>query len=310
MNRVMSRVPDFSKLPFAPARVQFEDVCAEPWLTPEGNRCRAGLPRKRHCRVRLLRWFPWHRAGIDTLTTNEPGHVLSWVMQPISYARHRFPPDIIRHAVWLYLRFTLSYRDVEDILAERGLMVSNESIRRWLLKFGPIIAKNLRAIRPKAHSRWHLDEMMVSIAGWQMYVWRAVDSEGEVLEILVQPQRDKVAALRLLRKLLRRQGFVPKAIVTDKLRSYGAALREIGFSGLHEQGLRANRAENSHQPLRRRERKMQGFKSIKSAQRFVSVHAAVYNTFNVQRHLVRRPTHRHFRTAAHNSWSDATVAAA
>ena len=200
-------------------------------------------------------------AGIDTLATNEPGHVLDWVMQPISYARHRFPPDIIRHAVWLYLRFTLSYRDVEDLLAERGLMVSNESIRRWVLKFGPIIAKNLRAIRPKPHSRWHLDEMVVSIAGRQMYMWRAVDSEGEVLEILVQPQRDKVAALRLLRKLLRRQGFVPTVIVTDKLRSYGAALREIGFSGLHEQGLRANnRAENSHQPLRRRERKMQGFK--------------------------------------------------
>ena len=250
-------------------------------------------------------------SGVDTLATNEPRHVLDWVMQPISYARHRFPPDIIRHAVWLYLRFTLTYRDVEDLLAERGLMVSNESIRRWVLKFGPIIAKNLRAIRPKPHSRWHLDEMMVSIAGRQMYMWRAVDSEGEVLEILVQPQRDKIAALRLLRKLLRRQGFVPTVIVTDKLRSYGAALREIGFSGLHEQGLRANnRAENSHQPLRRRERKMQGFKSIKSAQRFVSVHAAVYNTFNVQRHLVRRPTHRQFRTAAHNSWSDATVAAA
>ena len=128
----------------------------------------------------------------------------------------------------------------------------------------------------------------------------AVDSEGEVLEILVQPQRDKAAALRLLRKLFRRQGFVPKVIVTDKLRSYGAALREIGYSGLHEQGLRANnRVENSHQPVRRRERKMQGFKSIKSAQRFVSVHAAVYNTFNVQRHLIRRPTHRQFRTAAH-----------
>jgi putative transposase len=144
-------------------------------------------------------------------------------MQPISYARHRFPPDIIRHAVWLYLRFTLSYRDVEDLLAERGLMVSNESIRRWILKFGPIIAKNLRAIRPKAHSRWHLDEMMVSIAGRQMYMWRAVDSEGEVLEILVQPQRDKAAALRLLRKLFRRQGFVPTVIVTDKLRSYDDA---------------------------------------------------------------------------------------
>jgi putative transposase len=182
----------------------------------------------------------------------------------------------------------LSYWDVEDLLAERGLMVSNESIRRWVLKFGPIIAKNLRAIRPKPHSRWNLDEMMISIAGRQMYMWRAVDSEGEVLEILVQPQRDKAAALRLLRKLLRRQGFVPTVIVTDKLRSYGAALREIGFSGLHEQGLRANnRAENSHQPLRRRERKMQGFKSIKSAQRFVSVHAAVYNTFNVQRHSIR-----------------------
>ena len=230
-------------------------------------------------------------------------------MKPISYARHRFPPDVIRHAVWLYLRFTLSYRDVEDLLAERGLTVSNESIRRWVHKFGPLIAKNLREIRPKPNSRWHLDEMVVSIAGRHMYMWRAVDSEGEVLEILVQPQRDKAAALRLLRTLLRRQGFVPTVIVTDKL-SYGAALREIGFSGLHEQGLRANnRVENSHQPIRRRERKMQGFKSAKSAQRFVSVHAAVYNTFNVQRHLISRRIHRQFRTAAHNSWSDATAVA-
>jgi putative transposase len=163
----------------------------------------------------------------------------------------------------------------------------------------------------KAYTRWHLDEVVVSIAGRQMYMWRAVDSEGEVLEILLQPQRDKAAAVRLLRKLLRRQGFVPTVIVTDKLRSYSAALREIGFSGLHEQGLRANnRAENSHQPLRRRERKMQGFKSTKSAQRFVSVHAAVYNTFNVQRHLISRPTHRQFRSAAHKSWSDATAAVA
>src|SRR6266480_4043804 len=121
-------------------------------------------------------------------------------MAPISYRRHRFPPVVIQHAVWLYLRFTLSYRDVEDLLAERGLMISNESIRRWVLKFGPIFAKHLRAIRPKAYTRWHLDEMVVSIAGRQMYMWRAVDSEGEVLEILVQPQRDKAAALRLLRK--------------------------------------------------------------------------------------------------------------
>jgi len=153
--------------------------------------------------------------------------------------------------------------------------------------------------------------LVVSLSGKQIYMWRAVDGEGEVLEILVQPQRDKAAALPLIRKLLRRQGFVPTVIVTDKLRSYGAALREIGFSGSRKQGPRANnRAENSHQPVRRRERKMQGFKSAKSAQRFVSVHAAVYDTFNVQRHLVSRPTHRRFRTAAHQSWNDATAAAA
>jgi len=231
-------------------------------------------------------------------------------MQPISYARHRFPPDVIRRAVWLYLRFTLSYRDVEDLLAERGLMVSNETIRRWVLKFGPAIARNLRETRPKAHNRWHLDEMVISIAGRRLFMWRAVDAESEVLEILVQPRRDQAAALRLIRKLLRRQAFAPAAIVTDKLRSYGAALREIGFSGRHEQGLRAkNRAENSHQPVRRRERKMGRFKSPKSAQRFVSVHAALYNTFNVQRHFVRRQTHRQFRAEAHSVWGAATGAA-
>src|SRR6201988_3876428 len=127
---------------------------------------------------------------------------------------------------------------------------------------------NLRAIRPKAYTRWHLDEMVVSLSGKQMYLWRAVDGEGEVLEVLVQPRRDKDAAMRLLRKLLRRQGFVPTVVVTDKLRSHGAALRKIGFSGLHEQGLRANnRADNSHQPVRRRERKIQGFFARKREQR-------------------------------------------
>ncbi len=245
----------------------------------------------------------WH--GIDTLTNNGPAHVLGWVMKPISYVHHRFPPDVIRHAVWLYLRFTVSYRDVEDLLAERRLMVSSESIRRWVLKFGPLIAKNLRESRAKAHCRWHLDEMVASIAGRQMYMWRAVDSEGEVLEILVQPRRDKTATLRLLRKLLRLSG----------LRSYGNRHRQTAIlrsgASRHEQGLRANnRAEHSHQPLRRRERKMLGFKSAKSAQRFVSVHAVVYNTFNVQRHLSSRPTQRHFRTTAHNSWSDAAAAVA
>ena len=195
--------------------------------------------------------------GIDTLTGELRMNGLWWSMKPISYAHHRFPPDVIRHAVWLYLRFTLSYRDVEDLLAERGLEVSNESIRRWVLKFGSAIAKNLRSIRPRPHDQWHLDEMVVSIGGRRMYMWRAVDSEGEVLDVLVQRRRDQAAALKLLRKLLKKQGFVPAVIVSDKLGSYRAALRTIGFSGQHEQGFRANnRAENSHQPVRLRERKM------------------------------------------------------
>ena len=152
--------------------------------------------------------------------------------------------------------------------------------------------------------------MVVSIAERGMYIWRAVDSEGEVLDVLVQPRRDKAAALKLLRKLLKRQGFAPTVIVTDKLRSYGAALPLVGFSGRHDQGLRANnRAENSHQPVRRRERKMPGFKSAGSAQRFVSVHAAVYNVFNVQRHLVSRATFHRFRSAAHHTWNIATATA-
>jgi transposase-like protein len=148
-------------------------------------------------------------------------------MKPISYARHRFPPDVIRHAVWLYLRFTLSYRDVEDLLAERGLIVSNEAICRWVFKFGPVIAKNLRTSRPEAYTRWHLDEMVVSLSGKKMYMWRAVDGEGEVLEILVQPHRDKAAALRLLRKLLRRLGFVPARLTLNMLLSFAQFEREI-----------------------------------------------------------------------------------
>src|SRR5258707_13923163 len=223
-------------------------------------------------------------------------------MQPMSYARHRFPPVVIRHAVWLYLRFTLSYRDVEDLLAESGLEVSNETIRRWVLKFGLAFARNLRHGRPTPHGKWHLDEMVVAIASRRMYMWRAVDSEGEVLDVMVQTRRDKAAAAKLLRRLLKRQGFAPTVIITDKLRSYGAALQLVGFSGRHEQGLRANnRAENSHQPVRRRERKMQGFKSPASAQRFLAMHAAVHNTFSVHRHLISGPSLRHSRAKHHQA---------
>jgi transposase-like protein len=231
-------------------------------------------------------------------------------MQPISYARHQFPAEIIRHAVWLYLRFTLSYRDVEELLAERGIETSYETVRRWVLKFGPSFARNLRRLRPKPTGMWHLDEMVVSIQGRRMYLWRAVDSEGEVLDLLVQSKRDTAAALRLMRKLLKKQGYAPDELVTDKLGSYGAARRELRLSARHEQGLRKNnRAENSHQPVRRRERKQQRFKSAGSAQRSLSIHAAVHNTFNLQRHLISRRTFRSFRAEAAQAWQVATAAA-
>ena len=183
-------------------------------------------------------------------------------MTPISYARHQFPPAIIQHAIWLYLRFALSYRDVEELLAERGVEVSYETVRRWVLKFGPAIAGNLRGFRPKPSPRWHLDEMVIRVSGRLMYLWRAVDAEGEVLKVLVQRRRDKAAALKVMRKLLKKYGFAPIQVTTDKLRSYRAAFREIGLTAHHEQGRRTNnRAEVSHQPVRRRERKMRRFKS-------------------------------------------------
>ena len=220
-------------------------------------------------------------------------------MQKISYARYRFPPVIIQHAVWLYFRFPLSYRDIEDLVAERGIDLSYETVRRWALKFGQAYARRLRTTRPRPDVRWHLDEVFVSIAGKRMYLWRAVDSEGEVLDILVQSRRNKKAALKLMRKLLKKQGFVPDAFVTDKLPSYGAALKDMGLAQHHDFGGRKNnRAENSHLPVRQRERRMQRFKSARSAQRFLSTHATVYNTFNVQRHLISRKTLRQFRNQA------------
>ena len=224
-------------------------------------------------------------------------------MKQISYSRHRFPGSIIQHAVWLYFRFPLSFRDVEDMLTERGIDVSYESVRRWSVKFGLGYARRLRKTRPRPDARWHLDEMFVSINGRQMYLWRAVDCEGEVLDILVQRRRNKKAALKLMRKLLKKQGFVPDAFITDKLPSYGAALNDLGLSKRHDFGGRKNnRAENSHLPVRQRERRMQRFKSPGSAQRFLSIHAAIYNSFYTQRHLISRRTLRELRTAAMEEW--------
>lgn len=231
-------------------------------------------------------------------------------MKKINYSGYRFPLEIIQQAVWLYLRFSLSFRDVEDLLAQRGITVSYETIRRWVNHFGPLIAADLRKRRPKPHTVWHLDEVYLKIDGRLVYLWRAVDAEGEVLDVLVQSRRSKQAALSLMRKLLRKYGFLPEIFVTDDLRSYGAAARDLGIQGRHRTGRwRNNRAENSHQPTRRRECKMQGFKSAGSAQRFLSTHAAVYNTFNVQRHLTSASTHRALRASAMNTWWTVVAAA-
>ena len=232
-------------------------------------------------------------------------------MQSVSFKRHRFPPDVIGLAVWLYFRFTLSFRDVEEMLAQRGIEASYETIRCWTLKFGQSFAQNLRRSRAKPTGRWHLDEMVVKIGGKRMWLWRAVDDEGEVLDMLVQKRRNTTAALRLLRKLLRNHGVHPEMIVTDGLASYRSATRELCCSDRHRRGRMCanNRAENSHLVIRRRERKQQKFKSQGSAQRFLATHAAVYNTFNIQRHLIRRPTLRLFRAEADRAWATATAAA-
>ena len=231
-------------------------------------------------------------------------------MEKISFKGHRFPTEIIRHAVWLYSRFTLSYRDIEDLLAERGLDVSYESIRRWFKKFGPQIAHNIRRARSTPSDFWHLDEMVIVIRGQRYWLWRAVDNEGEVLDFLVQSKRNTKAALKLMRKLLKKQGIAPTRVTTDKLRSYQAAFRILGLSADHITDKQANnRAENSHQPVRRRERKQQRFKSPGSAQRFLNIQSAVYNTFYVQRHLQKRSNFKRFRTDAFREWETASAAA-
>jgi putative transposase len=231
-------------------------------------------------------------------------------MRKISYSGYRFPPEVIRQAIWFYLRFTLSLRDVEDLLAERGVVVSYETVRRWVNHFGPLVAAELRKRRPKPHSVWHLDEVYLRINGEMVYLWCAVDAEGEVLDVLVQSKRNKHAALKLMRKLLKKYAMAPDRLVTDDLRSYRAAARELGIEDRHGRGRwKNNRAENSHQPTRRREIKMQRFKSAGSAQRFLSTHAAIFSTFNVQRHLTSATTHRTLRAAATNTWREAAAAA-
>jgi putative transposase len=200
--------------------------------------------------------------------------------KPTSYKRHRFPPEIIAHAGWLYFRFPLSLRLVEEMLLERGILVSCETVRRWTLRFGPAYARRLRRKRAGRRDVWHLDEVVISIAGQKHWLWRAVDQDGYVLDEIVQSRRDTKAAKRLLRRLLKKQGCPPQRMITDKLGSYGAARRQIMLAVDHRshKGLN-NRAENSHLPLRGREQAMQGFRSPGGLQRFASVFSATRNLF-------------------------------
>ena len=199
---------------------------------------------------------------------------------PVRYKRHRFPPAIIAHAVWLYFRFPLSLRLVEEMLLECGIVVSYETVRRWAKKFGRDYARRLKRKRPSPRDLWHLDEVGVSIGGKKHWLWRAVDQDGYILDEIVQARRDTKAARRLLRRLLKKQGCPPRRMITDKLGSYTAARRQI-MPAVEHRSHKAlnNRAENSHVPLRKRERAMQGFRSPGCLQRFITVHSAVRNHF-------------------------------
>ncbi len=223
------------------------------------------------------------------------------------YAGHRFPAEIISHAVWLYFRFPLSLRMVEEMLAVRGIVVSHETVRQWALKFGQAFANQIRRRLPHPGDKWHLDEVVITIAGKKHWLWRAVDQDGIVLDVLVQSRRDKRAAKRLLRKLLKRQCRAPRVMVTDKLASYGAAKRELmpGVEHRKHKGLN-NRAENSHQPTRRRERQMKHFKSPRQAQRFLSAHDQVNNLFHLRRDHVSASEYRAARARAFEAWADIT----
>jgi putative transposase len=236
-------------------------------------------------------------------------HSLAMNTVPHSYRRHRFPPEIISHAVWLYQRFCLSFRDVEDLLAERGIIVSYETIRQWCRKFGPEYARKLRYRQGRLGDAWHLDELFVNIGGRRHYLWRAIDQDGDVIDLLVQRHRSARAAKRFFRKLLKGQGSEPRWLITDKLRSYGAAHRSVMPSVEHVTVRYANnRAEVSHQPTRQRERQMRKFKSAAHAQRFLSVHGVVQNLFRLGRHRLRSANYRTLRGRTFAVWTEVTGA--
>jgi putative transposase len=224
------------------------------------------------------------------------------------YKRHRFPAEIISHCVWLYYRFSLSYRDVEELMADRGVTLSHESVRYWCRKFGQVYANRLRRRRPRPGDKWHLDEVFLSINGERQYLWRAVDQDGNVLDILVQRRRDKHAAKKCFRKLLKGLTYVPRVIITDQLKSYEAAKREILPGVEHRQHRYLNnRAENSHQPTRQRERTMRRFKSAGHAQRFLSAHGPILSHFRPRRHRLRARDYRQEMAYRRHIWREITA---
>ena len=229
------------------------------------------------------------------------------------YKGFRFPPEIIAHTVWLYFRFALSYRDVEELLAERGVILTYETVRQWCRKFGQTYANALRRRRPRPGDKWHLDEVFIAINGQAHYLWRAVDQDGAVLDILVQARRDKRAATKFFRKLLKGLAYVPRVLITDKLASYGAARRDVLPSVEHRRhkGLN-NRAENSHQPTRERERRMRRFKSPGHAQRFLAAYGPIASHFRPRRHRLTARDYRQRRDQSFATWHAVTgiVAAA
>ena len=224
------------------------------------------------------------------------------------YKRHRFPPEIIGYTVWLYYRFNLSHGDIEDLLAERGITVSREAIRLWCNKFGSIYTRRLKRKHRGYGDTFFIDEVFIKINGKQYYLWRAVDKDGEIVDVYLQSKRDGATAKRFFRRLLRSNAGEPRKIVTDKLRSYGVAHRELISDTIHISDRYANnRAEQSHEPTRVRERGMRRFKSIAQAQKFVTTHASVSNLFNIGRHKVSAEQYRNLREDAFDVWANAVI---
>ncbi|MFI6063265.1 IS6 family transposase, partial [Streptomyces sp. NPDC051286] len=224
-----------------------------------------------------------------------------------SYRGHRYDGEIISHCVWLYFRFPLSYREVEELMLQRGVIVSYETVRRWCVKFGRACADGLRRRRSRPGDKWHLDEVFIKINGKRRYLWRAVDQDGNVLDVLVQSRRDAKAAKRFMAKLMKKQCWVPRVLVTGKLRSYGVAHRELMPSVEHRahKGLN-NRAENSHRTTRQRERAMKGFRSAGAAQRFLSAFGSISLHFRPRRHLRTAAEHRLEMTIRFTVWDHVT----